>query len=162
MFKQSTMEADKSISVLIDDIDDIKFEFNDTKTFIIVDEEWMEDNEERIENSIQNIFDIVSIRLKNDPHELGRRNNCSTCKDITGLIGKPFGCACEEFTLTKSGDSPTIKQLTDLWDMCKKFVDEHKVSCSESVQQVDKTYLECPNFVSEVCGCVGFYGSIKE
>ena len=41
--------------------------------------------------------------------------------------------------------------------MCRKFVEEHEVSCPESIYQVDSTNFACTDFVADLCECVGFY-----
>lgn len=58
--------------------------------------------------------------------------------------------------LTELEDNPTIKQLADLWNKCRAFVKENQVSCPESIYQVDSVNLACPEFVAEICECVGF------
>ena len=94
MLLEELPEASESIEIDIDnDSDnDFKMEFAGERNFYLIDHEWMTANETRINDTIQRAFDTVSILLKNDPHELGCREECSTCKDITGIIKKPFGC----------------------------------------------------------------------
>jgi hypothetical protein len=54
-------------------------------------------------------------------------------------------------------EGPTAKQLTDLWILCRKFVNKYKPSCPESINQVDEINLACTDFVEEICNCVGYY-----
>lgn len=59
--------------------------------------------------------------------------------------------------LTETPQGPTIKQLSDLWNICQKFVQEQKPTCSESIYQVDSINLATPELVQEICECVGYY-----
>jgi hypothetical protein len=52
---------------------------------------------------------------------------------------------------------PSHEELMTLWNLCKGFVEEHKPSCAESIYQVDEINLACPDFVIEICDCVGYY-----
>lgn len=36
-------------------------------------------------------FEIAADRIYADPHQWSTRG-CATCKEITALLGKPFGC----------------------------------------------------------------------
>jgi hypothetical protein len=58
--------------------------------------------------------------------------------------------------------TPTHEELMALWNLCSGFVEEHKVSCPETVYQVDSVSLACQEFVADVCKQVGFYGSEEE
>jgi len=48
--------------------------------------------EEQIIKAVVNVLiEPVLSLLQNDPHQWGNRP-CPTCKSITSIIGKPFGC----------------------------------------------------------------------
>jgi hypothetical protein len=64
--------------------------------------------------------------------------------------------------LEETKDGPTIGQLSNLWNVCRKFVNEYKPSCPESIYQVDRISLACEDFVTEICDCVGYYDGDKE
>jgi len=61
--------------------------------------------EERCRAQRENILtDAIFDLLQNDPHGWSRRP-CSTCRSITSIIGRPFGCY--EYQRTFSAPSPT-------------------------------------------------------
>lgn len=62
-------------------------------------------------------------------------------------------------SLEEIKEGPTVEQLSDLWKICKKFLNKHKPSCPESIYQVDSISLACEDFVEEICNCVGYYES---
>jgi hypothetical protein len=96
MLKQKLTEAQNKISIEIDD--NLVFELyieEEYKTYIIVDNEWFDEYENKIKERTRIIFDTVTTLLQNDFHELGSREECRTCNHISELIGKPFGCKIE-------------------------------------------------------------------
>lgn len=58
--------------------------------------------------------------------------------------------------------NPTQEELLKLWNICKGFVEKYKPTCAESIYQVDHINLACPEFVEEICDCVGYYDYEKE
>lgn len=44
-----------------------------------------------------------------------------------------------------------------LWKTCRNFIDKYKISCPESLMQVDHVNLALPDLVEEVCEIVGYY-----
>lgn len=59
--------------------------------------------------------------------------------------------------IEETENGPTAKQLADLWNLCRKFINKYKPSCPESINQVDAINLACIDFVEEICDCVGYY-----
>lgn len=39
-----------------------------------------------------------------------------------------------------------------LWKLCKKFVEDNKISCAETVHQVDHIAENSPEFIEAICG----------
>jgi len=40
---------------------------------------------------------------------------------------------------------------------CKKFIKEHKISCPESIYQVDQVLVDSLGFIERICELVGYY-----
>jgi hypothetical protein len=54
-----------------------------------------------------------------------------------------------------------MKKQTDeaaqrLWDLCRTFIDTHRVSCMEDTCE-DRIYEVAPDLVADVAEIVGFY-----
>ena len=49
------------------------------------------DSSDLLSAAVSRITDAVADTIYVDPHQWSRRP-CATCKVITALIGKPFGC----------------------------------------------------------------------
>jgi len=64
--------------------------------------------------------------------------------------------------LEETEDGPTVDQLSNLWNTCRKFIKKYKPLCPESIYQVDRISLACEEFVEEICNCVGYYDDDKE
>jgi hypothetical protein len=80
---------------------------------------------------------------------------------IKGQLSTPDSILKFEY-IEETEDGPTAEQLIKLWNTCRKFVDEYKPSCPESICQVDEISLACGDFVEEICDCVGYYKDIEE
>jgi hypothetical protein len=60
-----------------------------------------------------------------------------------------------------SFNTPTERQKLNmakerLWHACKKWVDEHKLSCPEAIYQSDEIQGALPELAEIVCENVGF------
>jgi len=44
-----------------------------------------------------------------------------------------------------------------LFQLCKKFVDKHKISCADAVHQSDRVQEDATNFIEDVCEIVGYW-----
>ena len=53
--------------------------------------------------------------------------------------------------------SPNDEKHVQLWDLCRKFVADNRISCPESVYQCDHVIEHGYEFISEVCKIVGFH-----
>lgn len=45
----------------------------------------------------------------------------------------------------------------DLWILCKKFVEENQITCSDDVEKLDGVLDSVPEFLQAVCDLVGYY-----
>lgn len=52
---------------------------------------------------------------------------------------------------------PTRKQLKALWDVVVAWRDDNKVSCSESLAQVDSISEELPDLAEKALDIVGYW-----
>jgi hypothetical protein len=51
----------------------------------------MEDNEKVIKAAVNIIVESILNLIQDDPH-LWSKRPCSTCRAVSSIIGKPFGC----------------------------------------------------------------------
>jgi len=51
----------------------------------------MKETEDIIKAAVNIIMDPILELIQNDPHQWSTRP-CQTCKAISSMIGKPFGC----------------------------------------------------------------------
>jgi hypothetical protein len=51
---------------------------------------------------------------------------------------------------------PTVKDMALLHSVCKKFIEENNITCSESVYQNDKVILNAYSFIEQICDIVGY------
>jgi hypothetical protein len=51
----------------------------------------MNEQEKMIKACVNVIIDTIANAIYADPHQWSKRP-CETCKTITGILGKPFGC----------------------------------------------------------------------
>ncbi len=49
-----------------------------------------------------------------------------------------------------------------LYEICKKFIEKHKISCPEVVCQTDSVIIDAYNFITEICDEVGYYERSEE
>lgn len=54
-------------------------------------------------------------------------------------------------------DGEAVIDKDRLWWMCRRFVDEQKITCKESVYQCDNVILNAPEFIGRVCDIVGYH-----
>jgi hypothetical protein len=102
---------------------------------------------------------LLDLDLDGYDNEGDRKKAC----DVFIMDQLNFSASSVHFEhLEETSDGPTIKQLADLWNLCRRFVNEYKPSCPESICQVDETNLACTEFVEEICTCVGFYTNEEE
>lgn len=52
---------------------------------------------------------------------------------------------------------PTNEQLQALWNICKDYVEEQQISCSECVYQSDRVILGAYEFIEDICDTVGYW-----
>lgn len=45
---------------------------------------------------------------------------------------------------------------TDLNDLCKKFVEEHMITCPESIHQTDRVIVDAYSLIEQICEIVGY------
>lgn len=55
--------------------------------------------------------------------------------------------------------SPTYKQVAmeELWELCKEFIEEQEISCSEAVFQTDHVIENAYDFITKICEIVGYH-----
>jgi hypothetical protein len=44
-----------------------------------------------------------------------------------------------------------------LREICKKFIEKHRISCSEAISQEDSIIVDAYDFIKEICDEVGYY-----
>jgi hypothetical protein len=52
---------------------------------------------------------------------------------------------------------PTKKELTDLWNVVEKFIDEQQISCPDNISQCDWVIENAYEFIEKCCDVVGYY-----
>lgn len=57
--------------------------------------------------------------------------------------------------MTKSYDIDLAKE--ELWEAVTQFIDEHRISCAESIYQTDRVIQNAYAFIEELCEIVGYY-----
>ena len=50
-----------------------------------------------------------------------------------------------------------VSKFAKLIDVCRSFIDEHKIGCAESIYQVDNNVIDAPKLVEEICNIIGYY-----
>jgi len=68
--------------------------------------------------------------------------------------------AAAEDVLESKAD--TLNQGRLLIEIVSKFVEEHQVTCSESIYQCDHVNLDLPEFAAKCCDVVGYHGLPEE
>lgn len=53
-------------------------------------------------------------------------------------------------------DEPSVKEMAALWNACMNFIENHEISCAESIWQMDSTLIAAPELVEEVCEIIGY------
>lgn len=46
---------------------------------------------------------------------------------------------------------------SELLDLCRKFINENKISCPESIYQSDSVIENAYTFIEEICNLVGYF-----
>jgi hypothetical protein len=49
------------------------------------------------------------------------------------------------------------QQRQQLWDLCRKWVKDNKVTCGESIYQVDSVQEAMYDLTTQICKLVGFH-----
>jgi len=66
----------------------------------------------------------------------------------------------------RGGDATEIRAVvTDkdkLWQLCRAFVENNKISCPETVYQSDHVIEHGYDFITEVCKIVGFHTPLED
>ena len=44
-----------------------------------------------------------------------------------------------------------------LWDLCKKFIEEHEIGHPECIYQGDNVILNAQEFIEDICDIVGYH-----
>jgi len=50
-----------------------------------------------------------------------------------------------------------MEATTELWEHCKKFIEDQRIHCSESVYQTDRVIENAYEFIEGICDIVGYY-----
>ena len=45
----------------------------------------------------------------------------------------------------------------ELFDLCKEFIKENEITCSESIYQSDKIEANALDLVEQICELIGYY-----
>lgn len=45
----------------------------------------------------------------------------------------------------------------ELYNLCKQFVEDNKISCPETVHQCDRVIINSYDFIEKMCDIVGYY-----
>lgn len=45
---------------------------------------------------------------------------------------------------------------TELYTLCKSFVDEHVITCPESIHQTDRVIVDAYSLIEKICDIVGY------
>lgn len=45
----------------------------------------------------------------------------------------------------------------NLWALCKKFIEDEKISCAESVYQTDSVIINAYELIEKICNIVGYH-----
>ena len=53
-------------------------------------------------------------------------------------------------------------QLTELWQICSKFVKDNKISCPETIYQSDHVILNAHEFIEQITDRVGYFKYSEE
>lgn len=51
---------------------------------------------------------------------------------------------------------PNLQQLTDLYEVCENFIDEHGITCAEAICQQDCVIENAYELIEKICGIVGY------
>jgi hypothetical protein len=49
------------------------------------------------------------------------------------------------------------KKRSSLVKLCKKFVDDNKITCEECISQTDRVIENAYEFIANICDIVGYY-----
>jgi hypothetical protein len=102
---------------------------------------------------------LLDLDLDGYEDEEERKKAC----DVFIMDQLDFSASSVKFNrLEDSEEGPSVEQLGELWNICKRFINKYKPSCAESINQVDEINLACSDFVEEICECVGYYEYKKE
>jgi hypothetical protein len=52
---------------------------------------------------------------------------------------------------------PDYKDMQALWDTVADFIENHRITCPESLYQQDKIYHIAPQFIEALCDEVGYF-----
>lgn len=50
-----------------------------------------------------------------------------------------------------------VRQESELVELCKKFIQENRITCAETVAQSDRVIENAYDFIESVCSIVGYY-----
>lgn len=50
-----------------------------------------------------------------------------------------------------------MKPRKELWSICERFIQEHKITCPETVWQTDRVIEDAYEFIEEICDVVGYH-----
>jgi hypothetical protein len=46
-----------------------------------------------------------------------------------------------------------------LFELCKKFIQEHQIYCPEKIYQTDQIMIDATEFIEDICNLVGYEDS---
>lgn len=55
-----------------------------------------------------------------------------------------------------------MKIDSELFDLCKEFVNENEISCSEDLYQRDSLQLQALELLEQICDLIGYYEDEEE
>ena len=55
-----------------------------------------------------------------------------------------------------------MKVESELYDICKDFINENEIRCAESVYDRDSLQLQCLELLEQICDLIGYYEDENE
>ena len=50
-----------------------------------------------------------------------------------------------------------IDKRKELWEVCEKYINDHRIDCPEDICQSDDVILDAYDFIGDICEIVGYY-----
>lgn len=70
---------------------------------------------------------------------------------------------CKERRIIEENEDLKLKSVTEidkrnqLFDLCKKYCDDHEISCAEMIYDTDDIITDAYEFIEKICDIVGYY-----